>query len=457
MSFRLIISTVLLLASTALFAADPPAQPSPPETSVPVKVVAAPELAKPEAAKTSTVSLADIRRFTAVYSLVKQAYVEDLSDDKLMQAAIRGMLSNLDPHSEYLDRAQIEALSEDTSGSYAGLGIEVTGKDGVLRVISPIDDTPAARAGVRAGDIILRIDGKPIVSADVNGAIDQLRGKPGSDVSLSIMREGLTKPIEVSMKREIIRVASVSGRLVEPGYAYLRIAQFQAETGTELRDRIAALLKENGGPLKGAVLDLRSNPGGLVSAAVDVSDQFLDGGTIVSTRGRVDAADLSFNATPGDSLHGTNLVVLIDNGSASASEIVAGALKDNHRALLMGRRSFGKGSVQTVLPIDGDFAVKLTTARYYTPNGTSIQAQGIAPDVELTDPALAESGATSGYSISERDLPNHLKNGDEAALPASGLLPIGAGKDYALNEAINVLKGLAAQRKRIPAAAAAKG
>ena len=185
-----------------------------------------------------------------------------------------------------------------------------------------------------------------------------------------------------------------------------------------------------------------------------MSDQFLDGGTIVSTRGRVDAADLSFNATPGDSLHGTNLVVLIDNGSASASEIVAGALKDNHRALLMGRRSFGKGSVQTVLPIDADFAVKLTTARYYTPNGTSIQAQGIAPDVVLTDPAMAQA---SGYSISERDLPNHLKNGDEDALPASGLLPIGTAKDYALNEAMNVLKGLAAQRKRSPAAAAAKG
>lgn len=452
MLFRLIISALLLIASAALPAAEAPPKPADPNTSTPAKLAA-----KADTAKTDTVSLADIRRFTAVYSLVKQAYVEDISDEKLMQAAIRGMLSNLDPHSEYLDRLQIEALSEDTSGSYAGLGVEVTGKDGVLRVISPIDDTPAARAGIRAGDTILRIDGKPVVSAEVTDAIDRLRGAAGSDISLSIMRDGLTKPIELTLKREIIRVASVSGRLVEPGYAYLRISQFQAETGNELRNRIAALLKQNGGPLKGVVLDLRSNPGGLVSAAVDTSDQFLNSGTIISTRGRVDAADLSFNATPGDSLHGTNMVVLIDNGSASASEIVAGALKDNHRALLMGRRSFGKGSVQTVLPIDGDFAVKLTTARYFTPNGTSIQAQGITPDVELTDPAMTERGIASGYSVSERDLPNHLKNGEETALPASGLLPIGAEKDYALGEAINVLKGLAAQRKRGAGTPPAKG
>lgn len=457
MLFRLMISALLLIASSALPAAEAPPKPADPNTPVPAKVIAKADLARADTNRPGTVSLADIRRFTAVYSLVKQAYVEDISDEKLMQAAIRGMLSNLDPHSEYLDRLQIEALSEDTSGSYAGLGIEVTGKDGVLRVISPIDDTPAARAGIRAGDTILRIDGKPVVSAEVTDAIDRLRGEPGSDISLSIIREGLTKPIEMSLKRELIRVASVSGRLVEPGYAYLRIAQFQAETGTELRNRVAALLKQNGSPLKGVVLDLRSNPGGLVSAAVDISDQFLDSGAIVSTRGRVDAADLSFRATPGDSLHGTSMVVLIDNGSASASEIVAGALKDNHRALLMGRRSFGKGSVQTVLPIDGDFAVKLTTARYYTPNGTSIQAQGILPDVELTDPAMTERGIASGYSVSERDLPNHLKNGDEKALPASGLLPIGAERDYALSEAINVLKGLAAQRKSGSGTSPAKG
>lgn len=443
--------SLLFALSVVPCVADSPPVPENESTTVEVPVDAT-----AKNSPTNTVSLADIRRFTAVYSLVKQAYVEPISDEKLMQAAIRGMLSNLDPHSEYLDRIQMESLSEETTGSYAGLGIEVAGNDGVLRVIAPFDGTPAQRAGVRAGDVILRIDGKPVVAADVNGAIDQLRGKPGSEIMLSIIREGLTKPLDVRLQREIIRIASVSGRLIEPGYGYLRIAQFQAETGSDLRKRVAQLLKENGGPLNGAILDLRSNPGGLVSAAVDVSDQFLSEGTIVSTRGRVDEADFSFDATPGDELNGTNLVVLIDNGSASASEIVAGALKDNHRAVLMGRRSFGKGSVQTVLPIDGDFAVKLTTARYFTPDGTSIQAQGITPDVDLVDTDSAD-GAASGFAFSERDLPNHLSNGEEMALPASGLLPIGAKTDYALGQAINRLKAMATTGKSTAAAAAPKG
>ena len=450
MFIRLSISLLLALVAVPCLADSPPVP-----TDETIKIEAPGAAAKKDA-PINTVSLADIRRFTAVYSLVKQAYVEPISDEKLMQAAIRGMLSNLDPHSEYLDRAQMESLSEETNGSYAGLGIEVAGNDGVLRVIAPFDGTPAQRAGIRAGDVILRIDGKPVVAAEVNGAIDQLRGKPGSEVMLSIIREGMTKPIDVRIQRETIHIASVSGRLIEPGYAYLRIAQFQAETGSDLRKRIAQLLQENAGPLKGAVLDLRSNPGGLVSAAVDVSDQFLSSGTIVSTRGRVDEADLTFDATPGDELNGTNLVVLIDNGSASASEIVAGALKDNHRALLMGRRSFGKGSVQTVLPIDGDFAVKLTTARYFTPDGTSIQAQGITPDVDLIDKNSA-NGAANGFAFSERDLPNHLANGEETALPASGLLPIGTKTDYALGQAINRLKAMATSAKSTAAAAAPKG
>lgn len=396
----------------------------------------------------SSVSLAEIRRFTAVYSLVKQAYVDAVSDEKLMQAAIRGMLSNLDPHSEYLDRAQIESLAEETTGSYAGLGIEVTSQDGALRVIAPIDGTPAQRAGILAGDIIVRIDDVIVQSSGVDNAIEQLRGKTGSQVTLNIVREGVASPFDVTLKREIIRVASVSSRLLEPGYAYLRIAQFQAETGGELRRNVAKVLSDNGGPVKGAVLDLRSNPGGLVSAAVDVSDQFLDGGKIVSTRGRVSEADLSFSATPGDSLNGAELVVLIDNGSASASEIVAGALKDNRRALLMGRRSFGKGSVQTVLPLDGDFAVKMTTARYFTPNGTSIQAQGITPDVELADLKLAARDGADSPTVSERDLPNHLRGGTEGYPAGKVVLQTQVPTDYALNEALNLLKGLASQRQR---------
>lgn len=447
MFLRLLVSALLAGLSAAAFAAEPaPAVPASPLAPA----------ANPVAAN-STVSLADIRRFTAVYSLIKQAYVEDISDEKLMQAAIRGMLANLDPHSEYLDRAQIETLTEETTGSYAGLGIEVMGVDGTLKVIAPIDGTPAQRAGIRAGDTILRIDGAPVQAAGVDGAIDQLRGKPGSDVTLNIIREGLAAPIDVAMKREIIRVASVSGRLVEPGYAYLRIAQFQAETGGDLRKRVAQVLKDNGGPLKGAVLDLRSNPGGLVTAAVDVSDQFLDSGTIVSTRGRVDEADLSFTATAGDSLNGSSLVVLIDNGSASASEIVAGALKDNHRALLMGRRSFGKGSVQTVLPLDGDFAVKLTTARYFTPSGTSIQAQGIAPDVELADLTLSRREGGDNPAVSERDLPNHLRGSNDDGAPVARGEATAIEKDYALNEALNLLKGLASQRQRAATVTPSKG
>lgn len=445
MRLRLLVSALLAGAAAFAYASEPAPVPAPAVPTAPA-ASATTELGP---APSAGVSLAEIRRFTAVYSLVKQAYVEDISDEKLMQAAIRGMLSNLDPHSEYLDRAQIQALTEETTGSYAGLGIEVMGMDGVLKVIAPIDGTPAQRAGIRAGDTIVRIDGKPIQAAGVDGAIDQLRGKPGSDVTLNIVREGLSAPIDVALKREIIRVASVSGRLLEPGYAYLRIAQFQAETGGEFRKRIGEVLKENGAPLKGVVLDLRSNPGGLVTAAVDVSDQLLDRGLIVSTRGRVNEADLSFNATPGDALNGSSLIVLIDNGSASAAEIVAGALKDNHRALLMGRRSFGKGSVQTVLPLDGDFAVKMTTARYYTPNGTSIQAQGIAPDVELADLTLSARDGANGLSISERDLPNHLKGSDESALDSSSKKAVTTlQNDYALTEALNLLKGLASQRQR---------
>jgi len=258
-------------------------------------------------------------------------------------------------------------------------------------------------------------------------------------------------PVDVTLQREIIRVVSVRGRLIEPGYAYLRISQFQAETGNDLRKRLTRLQTENGAPLKGAVLDLRSNPGGLVSAAVDVSDIFLDAGVVVTTRGRIKEAELSFSATPGDQLGGAPLVVLVDNGSASAAEIVAGALKDNHRALLMGRRTFGKGSVQTILPLDAEHAIKLTTARYYTPSGVSIQAQGIVPDIALSDLALTRRDAPPTPMLSERDLRNHLQGVDEAIdLPAVEQ-DEEVQSDYALNEALNVLKGLALQRRPAPA------
>ena len=361
----------------------------------PLALAAPDDAAKPVAppAKPS-VSLDDIRIFTAVFNLVKQAYVEPVDDKTLMQNAIHGLLAGLDPHSEYLDQHAMDELSEDTSGSYDGLGLEVLTVDGTLRVVAPIDDTPAARAGIKPGDIIVRIDGKPITSENVSQSVNLLRGKNGSKITLSILHEGASAPEDYSLTRETIRVASVRVRALDPGYVYMRVAQFQEDTGTELRSKLTKLLPKVG-PLRGAVLDLRSNPGGLLTSAVEISDDFLDSGVIVTTRGRLKQSDLSFSATPGDLLDGAPMVVLVDNGTASAAEIVAGALKDNHRALIMGRRSFGKGSVQTVLPLDDSHAVKLTTARYYTPSGTSIPASGIDPDIELQDLKLTVKDAAA--------------------------------------------------------------
>ena len=279
----------------------------------------------------------------------------------------------------------MDELSEDTSGSYDGLGLEVLTVEGTLRVIAPIDDTPADRAGIKPGDIITRIDGKTITSDNVNEAVNMLRGKSGSSVTLSVLHEGASVPIDLKLTRETIKVASVRVRALDPGYVYIRIAQFQEDTGAELQIASWPSCAASRKRWRGAVLDLRSNPGGLLTSAVEISDDFLDSGKIVSTRGRLKQTDLSFSATPGDLLDGAPMVVLVDNGTASAAEIVAGALKDNHRALIMGRRTFGKGSVQTVLPLDDTHAVKLTTARYYTPSGTSIQAAGIQPDIELAD------------------------------------------------------------------------
>ena len=462
----------LALAATLALAAEPvPPAPAgappeaPPPATAPVPAAAKPApapaaepapapatgantapatLADPPVVVKRNVDLDDIRAFTAVYSLVKQAYVDDVDDHRLMQSAIRGLLAGLDPHSEYLDEEQIRDLTEDTSGSYNGLGIEVLQMDGTLRVVSPIDGTPAERAGIKAGDTILRVDGKPVQSDDLEGAIEKLRGPLGSSITLNILHERQSVPVDITLVRDVIRIASAGGRLLEPGYAYLRVSQFQDETGSQLRKRIERLVDENKGPLRGAVLDLRSNPGGLLNGAVEISDQFLDDGVIVSTRGRLKETEMSFRATPGDLLAGAPLVVLVDNGTASAAEIVAGALKDNHRALLMGRRTFGKGSVQTVLPLDAERAVKLTTARYYTPSGVSIQAAGIEPDIALADLALSPRDSDPTPIIGERDLRNHLRGADESD---AGATPAAANRDlqqdYALNEALNALKALA--------------
>jgi len=434
--FAVLLSFTLALAGASVFAVEPP--PATPD--------AAPKAAGTPGA--DNVDLADLRAFTAVYSLVKQAYVDDIDDHRLMQAAIRGLLAGLDPHSEYLGKEQLDDLTEDTTGSYAGLGIEVLQVEGSLRVIAPIDESPAERAGIKAGDTIVRIDGKAVQADDLEAAIASLRGKPGSPITLSVLHEKQTVPVDIPLKREVIRVASVRGRLLEPGYAYLRVSQFQAETGAQLRRRIERLVADNKAPLRGAVLDLRSNPGGLLTSAVEIGDQFLDSGVIVSTRGRMKESDLSFRATSGDLLDGAPMVVLVDNGTASAAEIVAGALKDNHRALLMGRRTFGKGSVQTVLPLDAEHAVKLTTARYFTPNGTSIQAAGIQPDIVLADLALSQRNSEPTPAFGERDLPNHLKGANEGdGGDAAGASKRDLQQDYALNEALNALKALALRGK----------
>jgi len=394
------------------------------------------------------VDIEDIRAFAAVFSLVKQAYVEPVEDKALMQAAIRGLLGNLDPHSEYLDQKGMDAIAEDTSGSYNGLGLEVITVDGTLRVIAPIDDTPAERGGIKAGDTIVRIDGRAVTQENAAQAVELLRGKAGTSVTLGVMHEGASVPVDIKLTREAIRVASARASWAEPGYAYVRIAQFQEDTGAEVKKKLAKLRGEKNAPaLRGLVLDLRSNPGGLLTSAVEVSDEFLDSGLIVTTKGRLKESDLSFHATKGDLADGVPMVVLVDNGTASAAEIVAGALKDNHRALIMGRRTFGKGSVQTVLPLDETHAVKLTTARYYTPSGISIQAQGIHPDIELGDLKLVVRDSQPTLITGERDLPNHLKGDNEKdAIAAARASTRDNTDDYALSEAVNVLKGLAMQR-----------
>lgn len=445
------LAAALLLALPTVHAqVTPAAGSSAAAPALPVDLPAASSSAQAPAKAASTdepVSLEDIRNFSRVYEVVRQAYVEKVDNQTLMKAAITGMLSGLDPHSEYLDKDGLVQLNEDTTGQYSGLGIEVLQVDGGLRVVSPIDDTPAARAGIKAGDSIVKINGTLIDSGNVDAMFRQLRGKPGSKIDLTIMHDKSDKLVDLHLTRENIAISSVKVRELEPGYAYLRISQFQDDTAADLDRKLGELVQKNG-PQKGAVLDLRNNPGGLLTAAVGVSDTFLDTGVIVTTRGRLQDANMSFNAHPGDRLNGAPMIVLTNNGTASAAEIVSGALKDNHRALIMGQRTFGKGVVQTVLPLDADHAVKITTARYYTPNGTSIQAEGIKPDIALAD--LTVNKADSGPSLirSEADLPNHLanetrKNGNDINDDGSAADSKLATSDYALAQALNVLKGMA--------------
>ncbi|WP_455229911.1 S41 family peptidase [Geopseudomonas aromaticivorans] len=393
----------------------------------------------------ATLPLDELRTFAEVLERIKSAYVEPIDDKTLLENAIKGMLSNLDPHSAYLEPEDFKELQESTSGEFGGLGIEVGQEDGLLKVISPIDDTPAARAGIEAGDLIVKIDGQPTKGWTLVQAVDKLRGKAGSKIVLTLVREG-GKPFDVKLERAVIKVRSVKSELLEKNYGYLRITQFQVNSGEEVAKALATLKKDNGGKLGGLVLDLRNNPGGVLQAAVEVSDHFLSKGLIVYTKGRIANSELRFSADRADASEGVPLVVLINGGSASAAEIVAGALQDHKRGVLMGTDSFGKGSVQTVLPLTNERALKLTTALYFTPNGRSIQAQGIVPDIVVERGKVTHDDGQS-QGLKEADLSGHLGNGNGGAdKPSSGKPAADTSKpqdeDYQLSQALNLLKGL---------------
>jgi len=412
----------------------------------------------------------ELRSFAEVFGAIKSNYVEPVEDKKLISEAINGMLTGLDPHSAYLDRDAFRELQVGTQGEFGGLGIEVGMEDGFVKVVSPIEDTPAYRAGIKTGDLIIKLDDTPVKGMSLSDAVKRMRGKPRSSIRLTILRKGEPKPLEITLVRDVIKVQSVKSKIVEPGYGYLRVVQFQERSGENMVRHINTLYK--GGQLKGLVLDLRNDPGGLLNGAVGISAAFLPPkSVVVTTDGRTEDAKRKYLAITEDYLRGGSddylkklpaaiktvpMVVLVNGGSASASEIVAGALQDHKRALIMGTQTFGKGSVQTIMPLGNSTAIKLTTARYYTPSGRSIQAKGITPDIVVEEP-----GVDTRAFLREADLDKHLsndkekdaasdkaaakpkdkpkgENGDAQAKPVE----FGSDKDYQLTQAVNMLKGL---------------
>ncbi len=436
----------------------------------------------------STLPVEELRSFADVFGAIKAGYVEPVDDKQLITHAISGMLSNLDPHSAYLDQDAFKDLQVGTQGEFGGLGIEVGMEEGFVKVVSPIEDTPAFRAGIKSGDLIVKIDDTSVKGLTLNDAVKRMRGKPRTQITLTISRKGENKPIVVTLTREVIKVQSVKSKLIEPGYGYVRVAQFQEGSAASLVKHLEKLYKD--GPLKGLVLDLRNDPGGLLHGAVGISAAFLPAkALVVSTDGRTEDAKRKYLAVADDYLRGTRedflkalppavksvpMVTLVNGGSASASEIVAGALQDHKRAVVMGTQTFGKGSVQTILPLAHNTAIKLTTARYYTPSGRSIQAKGITPDIVVEESA---NGSASHLRLREADLERHLSNDkdpeatpagkqdakpqskkDDSKKPGNGggddeseaKAPIEfAGKnDYQLSQAINLLKGLQIMQSR---------
>ncbi len=418
----------------------------------------------------------ELRAFTEVFGRIKSDYVEPVTDKKLITEAINGMLSGLDPHSAYLDAEAFKELQVGTQGEFGGLGIEVGMEDGLVKVISPIEDTPAYHAGIKSGDLIVKLDDTLVKGMTLNDAVKRMRGKPGSKIVLTIIRKDEPKPLVITLTRAVIKVQSVKSKLVEPGFGFVRITQFQEHTGENLATALENLIKQNQGQLKGLVLDLRNDPGGLLTGAVGVSAAFLaKDALVVYTEGRTEDAKMRLTASPENYLRGDGktdylkrlpesvktvpLVVLVNGGSASASEIVAGALQDHKRAVIMGTQTFGKGSVQTVLPLGNNTAIKLTTARYYTPGGRSIQAKGIVPDIMVEDPST--SGMDKSFRLREADLDKHLSNDrpaeekpdtavkNQPATPSNkgettkaAPTEFGTKNDYQLNQALNLLKGM---------------
>ncbi|KPV41052.1 peptidase S41 [Thiohalorhabdus denitrificans] len=391
-----------------------------------------------------------LQLFSEVYSQIKGKYVEDVSDEDLMKGAIDGMLRELDPHSSYLTRDMLGEMQVETEGKFGGLGIEVTTENGFIKVVSPIDGTPADKAGLQAGDLIVRIDDTPTKDMNLMEAVDQMRGEPGSDIKLTVVREGFEQPRDFTVTRDVIRIESVSSRMLPHGVGYLRVKQFQQDTGAKVREHLNKLQdKRESGELRGLVLDLRNNPGGVLSAAVEVADAFVEGGKIVYTEGRESNSDMTLNANPDQALNGKPMVVLVNSGSASASEIVAGALQDAERALVVGTPTFGKGSVQSILELSDGSGLKLTTARYFTPAGRSIQAEGIDPDIAVK-PLEVSQPEDNGNRLTERDLPGHLMNnsleGEEGGEEGQEQSEEGEAPDYMddyqLNQALNLLRGI---------------
>ena len=419
-------------------------------------VVAVLIMATPVVEAASSETYRQLNLFGDVFERVRSDYVEEVSDKELIESAIAGMLSSLDPHSSYLNRESFEDMRVETKGEFGGLGIEVTMENGLVKVVSPIDDTPAAKAGVKAGDLITHLDGEQVMGLTLSEAVDRMRGLVGTEIILMIRREGVEQPIETRIVRAVIKIQSIRSR-IEDSIAYIRVTKFNEQAEIGLIRELSKIKEELGDDLIGVILDLRNNPGGLLDQAISVSDAFLDKGEIVSTRGRRTDSVQRFNAKPGDLADGLPMVVLINGGSASASEIVAGALQDHRRAIILGTRSFGKGSVQTIIPLSGHGAIRLTTARYYTPSGKSIQAKGIEPDIEVIQGRIEteeQSSQRDEASLRNRLASEEEINGDsnagesDAAESSNGRSAL-AQKDFQLSRALDLLHGLSLFNKKV--------